>query len=88
MGQECSSQIAVFEAVSKESKRRLDEQAAGVSTFLATELGHGRSFSLDTDDELRKRAAFVKTLKAKVVKRKSAPVLRKAAKTATKKKKR
>jgi len=79
--------FGLFEAVSKESKRRLDEQAAGVSTFLATELGHGRSFSLDTDDELRARVAFVKTLKAKVVKRKSAPV-RKAAKTATKKKKR
>lgn len=79
--------IGLFEAVSKESKRRLDEQAAGVGTFLATELGHGRSFSLDTDDELRKRVAFVKTLKAKVVKRKSAPV-RKAAKTVSKKKKR
>ena len=74
----------VFEAVSKESKARLDEQAAAVSRFLATEIGHGRSFALDTDDELRTRVAFVKTLKAKVVKRKSAAPLRKAAKTVKK----
>lgn len=77
--------VGLFEAVSKDAKRALDEQAAGVSRFLSTELGHGRSFALDTDDALRTRAAFVKTLKARVVKRKSAP-LRKAAKTAKKKK--
>jgi hypothetical protein len=38
------------------------ERARDVSAFLAKDVGHGRSFSLDTDDALRERAAWVRAL--------------------------
>lgn len=40
----------------------LAEQAKALGDFIVEELGHGRSFSLDTDDELRERAAGVRAL--------------------------
>lgn len=80
--------VGLFDAVSKESKRRLAEEAAAVTRFLRDELGHGRSFSLDTDAELSKRAAWVRTLVPKASpKRKSAAAPKKqrvAAKSAKK----
>jgi len=42
--------------------KALAEQAKALGEFIAGELGHGRSFSLDTDDELRTRVAEVRAL--------------------------
>lgn len=57
--------LGLFNAVSKDSKRRLDEQADAVTRFLRDELGHGRSFSLDTDEALAQRAVWVSELRPK-----------------------
>ena len=38
----------------------LDQEASALAAFLADDIGHGRSFSLDTDDALRERAAAVR----------------------------
>lgn len=40
-------------------KKALTQQVDELSQFLRDELGHGRSFSLDTDEKLRERAALV-----------------------------
>ncbi len=48
-----------FARLSKATVARLDEAGADLARFLTEDLGHGRSFSLDTDDELRKRLARV-----------------------------
>lgn len=48
-----------FGALSKAARAQVEEAADGLAGFLTGELGHGRSFSLDTDDELRKRMARV-----------------------------
>ena len=49
-----------FQRLSLDLRVLLDATAAGASRFLAEEIGHGHSFSLDTDDSLRKRAAIVR----------------------------
>jgi winged helix DNA-binding protein len=48
-----------FDKISASIRSKLDEAAEDVARFLSEEMGHGRSFSLDTDDELRKRSAQV-----------------------------
>ena len=52
-----------FDPVSPATRRRLAAEAEAVGRFLAEEVGHGRSFSLDTDAALAQRARFVKGLK-------------------------
>jgi hypothetical protein len=37
----------------------VDDEADSLSTFLGKEIGHGRSFSLDTDDALRQRVSLL-----------------------------
>lgn len=54
----------LFAPVSGGARERLEGKAAELTSFIAEELGHGRSYSLDTDDALRERAAFVRTLGA------------------------
>jgi hypothetical protein len=49
-----------FGPLSSKTKARVDAAAADLARFLAEDLGHGRSFSLDTDEELRKRTARIK----------------------------
>jgi hypothetical protein len=49
-----------FDKISDATRSKLDEATADIARFLTDELGHGRSFSLDTDDDLRKRAALVR----------------------------
>lgn len=51
-----------FRTPSKQAQRRLEELSEVVSAFLRTEVGHGRSFSLDTDDELRFRLSLLREL--------------------------
>lgn len=61
-----------FAPVAAATRARLDRAAGETSKFLADDLGHGRSFSLDTDDELRKRSAWVRGMGAKPTARRSA----------------
>ncbi|HEX2679101.1 MAG TPA: crosslink repair DNA glycosylase YcaQ family protein [Polyangiales bacterium] len=49
--------FACFDRLSPEVRERLAERAEALGTFLREQVGHGRSFSLDTDDALRERAA-------------------------------
>ncbi len=51
---------AGFAGFSKATHARLDAAAEDVAHFLSEDLGHGRSFSLDTDDDLRARSAQVR----------------------------
>lgn len=52
--------VRPFAPLPAKTKAKVDEAAADLSRFLAEEVGHGRSFSLDTDEELRKRAAKIR----------------------------
>jgi uncharacterized protein YcaQ len=49
-----------FGPLSPKIRAKVDEAAADLARFLTEDLGHGRSFSLDTDEELRKRSARVR----------------------------
>jgi hypothetical protein len=51
-----------FAPPSKATQQRLDEAVEATTAFLRDELGHGHSFSLDTDDELRKRIGLLKKM--------------------------
>jgi hypothetical protein len=49
--------------LSKGTRQQLDAAAADLARFLTDDIGHGRSFSLDTDDELRMRSKQVREIK-------------------------
>lgn len=51
-----------FDRLSGATRVCLSERAEGLAVFLRDELGHGRSFSLDTEDALRKRVAHLRAL--------------------------
>lgn len=51
---------ACFDDVAAATKKKLAAAAAALGTFLADDVGHGRAHALDSDDELRKRLAWVK----------------------------
>jgi len=53
---------AGFAGLSKATHARLDAVAEDVAHFLTEDLGHGRSFSLDTDDDLRARSGQVREM--------------------------
>jgi hypothetical protein len=54
---------ACFDKVRPATRKRLEAGAADVARFLAKDLGHGRSFSIDTDEELKKRVAQIRKLR-------------------------
>jgi len=54
---------ALFDEVTAETQDRIDAAAAATGRFLADEIGHGRTFSLDTDDYLRQRVAWLRSLR-------------------------
>ena len=54
--------FACFDKPPAALRKRMDAVAEEVGTFLREDVGHGRSFSLDTDDELRKRVARLRTM--------------------------
>lgn len=54
--------VAPFAPLPKARRAAVDEAGAALVRFLLDEIGHARSFSLDTDDEVRKRAAAVRAL--------------------------
>jgi len=51
-----------FDEISSGSHERIAEEAAKLGRFLTEEVGHGRSFSLDTEESLRKRVAEIQRL--------------------------
>jgi hypothetical protein len=51
----------LFDRVPRGTKTALRREAEALTTLI-TEIGHGKSFSLDTDDDLRRRAAKLPTL--------------------------
>lgn len=53
---------APFGGLSAATRKKVAAAAAGFTRFLTGEIGHGRSFSLDTDDELRTRSAQVRQM--------------------------
>jgi len=52
----------LFDPPSKAARTAIAEAAASVGTFLHEELGHGHSFSLDDDHELRRRCECLRRL--------------------------
>jgi hypothetical protein len=68
----------VFAHADATTRDRIGEEAERVAMFLRDELGHGRSFSLDTDDALRERAAFVRKMDTKMRSKKKPAVPKKA----------
>ena len=55
---------ASFGDVDAATRARVDEQVAEAARFLLEDVGHARGFSLDTDEDIRRRAAHVKALGA------------------------
>ena len=51
-----------FDTVSTATEDRVRAAAEDLARFITGDLGHGRSFNLDTDDELRQRAAYVRKM--------------------------
>jgi hypothetical protein len=51
---------------SRKAEQRVEELAESTSVFLHDEIGHGHSFSLDTDLELRRRIALLRSLPSSV----------------------
>ncbi|MGH7150504.1 MAG: DNA glycosylase AlkZ-like family protein, partial [Planctomycetota bacterium] len=49
--------VACFDKVKPPTRKRIDAEAAEVGAFITREFGHGKSFSIDSDEELSKRAA-------------------------------
>jgi hypothetical protein len=62
---------ATLDPLAPERRKAVDALAEDMATFLLQELGHGRSFSLDTDDAMRDRAKRVRALAARSAKPKS-----------------
>jgi hypothetical protein len=54
--------FGLFEPPKPAQKRAIEALASDLGAFLRDDVGHAKSFSLDTVDELRKRAAAVKAM--------------------------
>lgn len=54
--------VQLFDTPSKAAQQRITTAAEQTGAFLRDELGHGHSFSLDTDDELRKRIGLLQKI--------------------------
>lgn len=53
----------LFDKAGPQVKARVAAEADALGSFIRDEVGHGRSFSLDTDEELRKRAGMLRKMK-------------------------
>ena len=52
--------VAPFAKLPPKTRARVDALAKETAKFIASDVGHGRSFSLDTEDELRTRVAGIR----------------------------
>lgn len=57
--------LAVFDPVSAATRRKVESAAVETARFLAGELGHGKSYSIDTDEDLARRAGQIRDLAAR-----------------------
>jgi hypothetical protein len=55
--------LFTFEELSPKRRRLLEARAADVASFIASELGHARSVSLDTTEAVAKRAAEIRRMR-------------------------
>ncbi len=53
---------AFLPGASPETRRGAEDKAQALAAFIAEDLGHGRSFSLDSDKDLRERSAYLRTI--------------------------
>jgi hypothetical protein len=53
---------ATFEPLARVEGKALARESAGLADFINEQLGHARSFSLDTDQAVRERAAALRAL--------------------------
>lgn len=58
--------FACFEPPDPSTRECLEEKATDVAAFLRDDVGHGRSFSLDTDEALSERATAIRAMAARV----------------------
>lgn len=54
--------FATFDPLPPKRKKAVQELADNVATFLKEELGHARSFSLDTNEQVQERAELIKKM--------------------------
>ncbi len=54
--------IGLLPGAGPETRRRAEEKAQELATFIEKELGHGRSFNLDTDKDMSRRASYLRSL--------------------------
>ncbi|REG29453.1 winged helix DNA-binding protein [Archangium gephyra] len=54
--------FGTFDKLAPKRRKAVEALAADVATFLREEVGHAHSFSLDSDDTVRERAALVKAM--------------------------
>ena len=54
--------VGLLPGAEPQTRDRAEAQAAGLAAFISDELGHGRSFNLDTDQDLRSRSAYLRGL--------------------------
>jgi hypothetical protein len=51
-----------FSGLSAATRKKMDATAQDLARFLADDVGHGRSFNLDTDEDLRNRSAQIRRM--------------------------
>lgn len=54
--------VGCVDEPSAAARQAVDERAVALGEFIRDELGHGKSFSIDTDDALRSRAEKIRAL--------------------------
>lgn len=54
--------VGLLPGADKETRRRAEEKAQELGSFIEKELGHGRSFNLDTDEDMKRRATYLRSL--------------------------
>ncbi|MFL5359140.1 DNA glycosylase AlkZ-like family protein [Archangium sp.] len=54
--------FGTFDTLAPKRRKALEARVADVAAFLRDDVGHARSFNLDTDGFVRERAAFVKAM--------------------------
>jgi hypothetical protein len=54
--------FGTFDALAPRRRKAIEALAGDIAAFLRDDVGHAHSFSLDSDDSVRERAALVKAM--------------------------
>ena len=54
--------VGLFDRVTRTTRDRIESEAQAVTTFIDEELGHAKSFSIDTEAQMKKRCAGIRAL--------------------------